>query len=308
MVSFSTQQDRGRDLDAERLCCRQVDDEFELGRLLDRQVAWIFAAKHPVGIGSQTHIGKALVGSIAQQTPRLAIFTPAEHRRQLARDGELREALAVDHRHAFRKHQQRIGGHAAEPGQRVVEFAGACERKIGRFDAERLRALLRHLPFRSLAWMKRIREHRQFADVWKDLLQQVHALGREIAGKKGTAGKIAFRPREALDDAELDGITADRKQHGDVGHPAHGLNGRTAGYREIDLLRRDLLNHAAQRLRIARRVAQLDGVVTIFGVAEAFQPFAKPIHERVRLRLRRDPEDATKFLLLLRGRGQGPKR
>ena len=34
----------GRHLDAERLRGRQVDDEIELGRLLDRDVAWLCSA------------------------------------------------------------------------------------------------------------------------------------------------------------------------------------------------------------------------------------------------------------------------
>src|SRR5438876_5159980 len=44
------QQDRGGNLQAERLCRLEIDEKLDLDRLLNRQLGWIFSLEHTSGI------------------------------------------------------------------------------------------------------------------------------------------------------------------------------------------------------------------------------------------------------------------
>ena len=59
--------------------------------------------------------------------------------------------------------------------------------------------------------MVRIRQDRELAQLRKYVLEQLDSFSREVERKKGAAGEIAPRPRQALDEADLNRIAADGK-------------------------------------------------------------------------------------------------
>src|SRR5262249_43611250 len=69
-------------VDAEDLSSRQIDDEIELGRLLDRDVGRLRTPQNPVDVvcGSPKQVGQ--VWSIGHQTSHFDILARAVHRRQ----------------------------------------------------------------------------------------------------------------------------------------------------------------------------------------------------------------------------------
>ena len=160
--------------------------------------------------------------------------------------------------------------------------------------------------------MIRIRQHRQLAQFRKYLLEQIDSFCGEIERKERAAREIAARPREALDEAELDWIAADGKQDGNVRGRPHRANCGAARHGEVHVAARQFGYHRAQRIGIARRIAKLEHNVFSLDVAALAQSFAKSIHERVRLRFRRNPKDATELGLLLRScrdrATRGPRR
>src|SRR5260370_15614613 len=77
----SAQQKRLRNFEAERLGGRKVDDEFEFGRLLDRDVGGLRTAQNFVYKfgGASEQVRKAR--PIAHQTPRFDVSAMIVHRR-----------------------------------------------------------------------------------------------------------------------------------------------------------------------------------------------------------------------------------
>src|SRR6516225_8092212 len=60
-------EDRGRDRDAERLRCLEVNDQLETGRLLDRQIGGLLALEDPAGISAGLAPDINVVNSITDQ-------------------------------------------------------------------------------------------------------------------------------------------------------------------------------------------------------------------------------------------------
>ena len=63
----SAGEDRWRHGQAECLCGVKIDDQFEIGRLLDRQIGRLVALQDPSGVGAHDAIGAREDRSIADQ-------------------------------------------------------------------------------------------------------------------------------------------------------------------------------------------------------------------------------------------------
>ena len=99
------------------------------------------------------------------------------------------------------------GGERRDPPRRR-------RRRVHRQAPDRaLRGSLRRAPLRAFARMVRVRQDGEFAQVRQKLLEELDPLGGEVQGEEGGAGEVAAGPRQALGDAELDRIAADREQH-----------------------------------------------------------------------------------------------
>src|SRR5829696_6566069 len=79
-------EESGWDRDVDGAGSLHVDYELELRRLLNRQVSRLLTPQNAIGKGGEARIGSALVRAVARKTTRLAVLTPAEHRRSSLRE------------------------------------------------------------------------------------------------------------------------------------------------------------------------------------------------------------------------------
>src|SRR4030095_6578605 len=104
-----TDQDRLGDRQAESLRRLEVDDQFELCRLLDREVSRVRPFQVLVHIGGGAAIKICTVRAVAQEAARLHVFSRSEHRWQLMRQRELGELLCPAHEQRGWKNQNPAG-------------------------------------------------------------------------------------------------------------------------------------------------------------------------------------------------------
>jgi hypothetical protein len=89
------QQERFRYRQAERLGGRQIDNEIELGRLLDRNVGWLRTAQNFVDKVRSTSEQIGDIWSIGHKTTRYRVFPQAMHRWQSPSKGQAVDASPV---------------------------------------------------------------------------------------------------------------------------------------------------------------------------------------------------------------------
>src|SRR5215472_12030721 len=77
----SAGEQRRRHFQAERLCSRQIDDEIEFGRLLDRKVGWLRPTQNLVDKVASTPEQIWEVWSIGHQAARFDVVPRPVHRR-----------------------------------------------------------------------------------------------------------------------------------------------------------------------------------------------------------------------------------
>src|SRR5215471_14125488 len=93
-----------RNFEAECLCCPEIDDQLELGRLLRRQIRWLGALENLVHELSGPSVVVGERRAVAHQTPRFDILAVAINSRQLVFCRQLCEPGAVESGEAIRKH------------------------------------------------------------------------------------------------------------------------------------------------------------------------------------------------------------
>src|SRR5215831_7689142 len=91
----SDAEQRGRECNAERLGGYQVHDQIEFGRLLDRDITRLRAAKNLIDIVAGTPEKGRAVGSIGHQTCFSGGVPSPEHRRQPRAQGQCVDANSV---------------------------------------------------------------------------------------------------------------------------------------------------------------------------------------------------------------------
>src|SRR5215472_6112508 len=86
--SFGAGEEHGRDREAERFRGAEIDDEIELGRLLDRDVSWLCPTQNLVDEigGPPKHVRK--IRSIRHQARSFEVGTGAVHRGQSLMQGQ----------------------------------------------------------------------------------------------------------------------------------------------------------------------------------------------------------------------------
>src|SRR5258707_15389820 len=83
------QQERLWDRQAEGLGGLEVDDQLELGGLLDGQVAYLGTLEDPVDVGRRAPEEIGHIGPVGHEAARPRVFCEAEHRGQLTLVREL---------------------------------------------------------------------------------------------------------------------------------------------------------------------------------------------------------------------------
>src|SRR5258708_5205127 len=87
--------------------------------------------------------------------------------------------------------------------KRVLQFTYAAEGNIDRHDTQSLAGFLSGAPFRLFSGVIGIRQYREGAQFWRDVLQQLNPFPRQLKRKERGAREITARLPEALDDAQL---------------------------------------------------------------------------------------------------------
>ena len=98
----------GGTVEPERLGGLEVDDERELGRLLDRQVGGLGALEDLVDIDGGALVHVLVARPIGHQAARLDHFAVRIHARQPLLGGEIHHALAVMQEHPVRQDEERV--------------------------------------------------------------------------------------------------------------------------------------------------------------------------------------------------------
>src|SRR5260221_13764454 len=116
-------EDRRRNGEAERLGGVQIDDQFENGRLLDRQVGGPGALEDRSGINADLSIGRRKARAIADQAAGRSVFTDPIDRRNGMACCQRHDLLAPAVDEWFGGDDERVGGALDEGGEGGVYFA-----------------------------------------------------------------------------------------------------------------------------------------------------------------------------------------
>jgi hypothetical protein len=140
--------------------------------------------------------------------------------------------------------------------------------------------------------IRRIPEDRHPGDLREGLLEQLQVLADNLrAGDEGQSCDIRPRPREAGDEATLDGIEDCHRDDGDRPGRILGRQGRCRGYRndDVNLQAHQFVHEVGKPLVLPFRISVLDRDVLAFDVTE----FAQALAERVRHISIRGPRGAS---------------
>jgi hypothetical protein len=122
------------------------------------------------------------------------------------------------------------------------------------------------------------------ARVGNDLPQQLDHLAAQIAGEIGDAGDIRSRPRQAGDQALIDGIGDPDEDDGDRRGRAPGGDHRGCGPCQDDIVAtaHEIGRDVLVLLGRGRRRAEFDGEVLAFDIAALAHSLAERVHEAFR--------------------------
>ena len=174
-----------RHVEAERLGDREIDDQLEFGRLLDRQVARLRAAQNLVDIVGCAAKQVRNMRAVRHQPCRIDVFAQAEHRRQSCAQRQDVDAMAVGVGQRVAAHVERLAP-ALELLERGHNILGAQDFEPVDFEAERVRRGLNLAHLLHRPGIAGIAEHRQPAEPGDDLAQDFEPLASRIGSIEWT--------------------------------------------------------------------------------------------------------------------------
>src|ERR1700730_717069 len=303
-------QERRRDRQAEGFGGLEVDDQLELGGLLNGQVAGLGALEDLVNIDGEPSVRVTLTRAVAHQSTSVGILAPAEYRRQSLRDTKGGKVETVGHRRTLGKDDHRVRLCPSDRLKRLAKLWACSKGRLGKsdvdeVDSERLSGCFGGTQFGFLPRMIGIRQRSERAQAREGLLEELHALACDFEGQERNPGKVAAGPRQALYKACLHRIAADRKEDRNVLECPSGPDRRETGDDHGDVGLCQLRGPYAQRLKAALRVSNLEGDGLAFNVAEPSESFAKCLQEWIGLRSGGQPADARRLARRLRLGGEG---
>src|SRR5205823_12432847 len=99
---------RARDRERESLCGLQVDDQLELGRLLNRKISRVGALKNTADIPRSLTVYASNAGPVAHQTARVGELAQFVDRRNGRSRGQRRNQLPPIVKERIRTNDQRL--------------------------------------------------------------------------------------------------------------------------------------------------------------------------------------------------------
>src|SRR5262249_2720775 len=295
-----------RNLEAERLCSLEVDDEVEFDRLFHRQVGGGGALQNLLHVagGPPGPVGQAWAGG--HQSSRTPGLAPLLHCRQPVLRHEVHDPCDTELVDWFGSHRERIGAllhHCCECGLELDARADAYG--DNRHTQRRCRSLY---PFEleDIGGVVRIKEKGYARGGGNSLLANLQPLGTDVRAKDGVAGDISSRSGEAWHEPGAYGI-ADRDH--DDGNRGSGLLGREArgraeGCNNVHLATNERRRGLGESLRHSIAIRIVEGDVLAFEVTK----IAQPVTEGVPVDRVVDYADARDLPQLLRACRERPRR
>src|SRR6266481_6720411 len=206
-------QERRRDRQAEGLGGLEVDDELELGGLLDGKISWLGASENLIQIGGSPSRHLREIDSIAHETTLLNVQVVLIDCDDPMRGRKIDNVPSMRKHKGCRHHQDAVVAILYHPAESGGEFPRSVQDEGMKFDAEgpsRERGLLIVLS----AQLGDFRERNVFLkdrDLWKiryKRFEKLETLRDEVIAERLHAGDIATWPREAVDESRRDEINA----------------------------------------------------------------------------------------------------
>src|SRR6516164_2885770 len=198
-------QQRFRDGEAEGLGGFEVDDQFELGRLFDRDIGRLRPPQNLVDKDSGAPVPVPEVWSIGHQTSSFELLTPAVHRRQSRPQRQSVDLKRVVH------HQwvgsdidcERRSFESLEGGR---DFLRSPDFEPDHLEAERAGGGLNLLHYQHAGGIVDVDQYRQPAETGHKLVQECEALTAKIGLLDRHAGDVAARPRKTGNQSSADRV------------------------------------------------------------------------------------------------------
>jgi hypothetical protein len=187
------EQQRRRDGQPEGLRRLQVDDELELGGLLDREVARLGALQDLIDLGGGPPEVLPSVGPVRHEATGLRVLLHRIHRRQAALCRQLHDPCSVGEEHISPEGDEcasPVFGHCREG---TGEIAGSPRFQHLKLHLQRSGRDLCLSQIERVGWNGRIREHGHAGDSGDGLLEQLQPLADQLRREGGQSRDVSPR-------------------------------------------------------------------------------------------------------------------
>jgi hypothetical protein len=200
---------RGRHGEAERIRGLEIDDEFELGRLLDREVSRLGAPEdliHKVGrVPEEVDEARA----VGHQAPFVREFAKAIHGREAAAGSQGHDPDSMCNSEGVIEGDEGLNVASRGCGERHLEVLGSPHLERLKRHPQRPGCLLGLLPEGFMDREDRIPEHGEPGKPRHELLQKLQALRDNRFIEIAQPRHVSSGPRQARHQAEPNGIRRD---------------------------------------------------------------------------------------------------
>src|SRR5882724_5141305 len=273
-------QQRRRDRQAEGLGGLEVDDQLELRRLLDGQIARLGALENLVHVGRGAPKQISKVRSIGHKAPGIDILPPWKHRWQPGLGRQVHEASSLTEEHGAYQHSQSTRaprGHVREGPVEVLRPSRLNELKPHPQRPRRDVCFLQYVLIRAFALATWLPEDSDPTDPRNGLREQFETLADDLrGGEHGQPCGIAARPRKAGDERACNRIGNTEEDNGEG--PGRLLGGQSlgcaSGQDDINLERNQFGRKSGEPLGLPLGISVLDHDVAALDVTEVTQPWS----------------------------------
>src|SRR5438094_1074538 len=158
----------------------EVDDEFELGWLLDGKVGGLRALEDLVHIDRRTSIEVTILRPIRHEITSLGVTLDPVHGWQATVHRELRDAAPLVIEHWLGEYHQAVDSRLADGDEGAVDFIrGSCLETL-QPHPQRLRCRLCLRPIERVARVRRVSQHRYARGVRDGFREQLQPLAGQF--------------------------------------------------------------------------------------------------------------------------------
>jgi class 3 adenylate cyclase len=192
---FCLQQDAWRNVQAERLRSREIDNQLQPARLLHGEVGGLRTPEDLVHEHGSQAEDLAAWRAIAHEKPGLGERAVGRHQRQPSLERELGDAVRVREEHRIEQHEGRVGGDAAERGFEIVRATDVNDHELHTELPGGGVHVLSEEAVRGIALRP---DQSERAERRQKLLREPGLLLHELLPEYGHTGDVPARTSEAL--------------------------------------------------------------------------------------------------------------